>query len=416
MIKYQRPRGTRDIFGTELERIELINQKARNFFKLNGFLEIKTPTFESIELFVRSIGEHTDIVEKEMYTFEHDKKLFVLRPEGTASVLRAILENNINLPGRFLYVGWMFRKEKPQKGRYREFLQIGIELIGESAPFYDAECINLARTFLNTVGAKNFFIELNSIGCSKCRQEYKKMLGAFLKSKTDNLCVDCQRRFEKNFLRIFDCKNDKCQKIYDEAPKITDNLCPDCQAHYLKTKEFLKKMEIEFTENKKLVRGLDYYTRTVFELKLKGLGAQDTIVAGGRYDLLMKELGGNETPCIGWAMGVERMLLALPENMPEIKENKRFFIAVMGEDLFDDGLKLRDIIINRGGICIIGNPLDKIKSQLKDANHYRADYVIIYGEDEAKKGVYTIKNMLSGEQKEISKKDLDNYLNILMKL
>ncbi len=414
MTKYQRPRGTRDIFGQELERIELINQKARNFFKLNGFLEIKTPTFESIELFVRSIGEHTDIVEKEMYTFEHDKKLFVLRPEGTASVLRAILENNINLPARFLYVGWMFRKERPQKGRYREFLQIGIELIGESAPFYDAECINLARIFLNKVGATNFFIELNSIGCPKCRQEYKKILSDFLKSKTDSLCVDCQRRFEKNFLRIFDCKNDNCQKIYDEAPKITDNLCSDCQAHYLKTKDFLKKMEIGFNENKKLVRGLDYYTRTVFELKLKGLGAQDTIVAGGRYDLLMKELGGNETPCIGWAMGVERMLLALPDNLPEIKENKRFFIAVMGEGLFDDGLKLRDIIINRGGICIIGNPLDKIKSQLKDANHYQADYVIIYGEDEAKKEIYTIKNMLSGEQKEIPKKDLENHLNTIM--
>ncbi|MEO0107018.1 MAG: histidine--tRNA ligase [candidate division WOR-3 bacterium] len=414
MTKYQKPKGTRDIYGQELERIELINQQARKFFKLNGFLEIKTPTFESVELFVRSIGEHTDIVEKEMYTFEHDEKLYVLRPEGTASVLRAVLEDKINPPCRFLYIGQMFRKEKPQKGRYREFLQIGIELIGESAPFYDAECINLAKRFLNSIGATNFLIELNSIGCPKCRQEYKKILNDFLKPRKDTLCVDCQRRFEKNFLRIFDCKNNNCQNIYNEAPKITDNLCSDCQIHYSKTKEFLEKLNIGFTENKKLVRGLDYYTRTVFELKLKGLGAQDTIVAGGRYDLLMKELGGDDTPCIGWAMGVERMLLALPENLPEIKKNKRFFVAIMGESLFYEGIKLRDIIINKGGICFVGNPLDKIKTQLKDANHYQVDYVIIYGEDEAKKGVYTVKNMSTGEQKEVSKVDLENYINSIM--
>ncbi|MEO0126255.1 MAG: histidine--tRNA ligase [candidate division WOR-3 bacterium] len=414
MTKYQKPKGTRDIYGQELERIELINQQARKFFKLNGFLEIKTPTFESVELFVRSIGEHTDIVEKEMYTFEHDEKLYVLRPEGTASVLRAVLENKINPPCRFLYIGQMFRKEKPQKGRYREFLQIGIELIGESAPFYDAECINLAKRFLNSIGATNFLIELNSIGCPACRQAYKRILNNFLQSKKDSLCADCQRRFEKNFLRIFDCKNNNCQSIYNEAPKITDNLCSDCQIHYLKTKEFLEKLNIEFTENKKLVRGLDYYTRTVFELKLQGLGAQDTIVAGGRYDLLMKELGGNDTPCIGWAMGVERMLLALPENLPEIKKNKRFFVAIMGENLLYEGIKLRDIIINKDGLCLVGNPLDKIKAQLKEANHYQADYVIIYGEDEAKKGVYTVKNMSTGEQKEVSKVDLENYLNAIM--
>jgi histidyl-tRNA synthetase len=349
-----------------------------------------------------------------MYTFEHDKKIFVLRPEGTASVLRAIIENHINPPVRFFYIGQMFRKEKPQKGRYREFLQIGIELIGESAPFYDAEIINLAKSFLNYIGTTDFYIEINSIGCPVCRGEYKKVLADYLKPVVDSLCDDCRRRFEKNFLRIFDCKNESCQKIYDSAPKITDNLCPDCKMHYQKTRDFLNKLNILYQENKKLVRGLDYYTRTVFEIKLKGLGAQDTVVAGGRYDLLMEELGGPETPCIGWAMGVERMLLALPENLPEIKENKRFFIAVMGEDLFEGGLKLRDIIINRGGICFIGNPLDKIKSQLKDANHYQTDYVIIYGEDEAKKGIYTIKNMLSGEQKEIPKEDLDNYLSILL--
>ncbi|MCX7995709.1 MAG: histidine--tRNA ligase [candidate division WOR-3 bacterium] len=407
---YQRPRGTRDIYGDELERIELINRGAREFFKLNGFTEIRTPTFESIELFVRSIGLHTDIVEKEMYTFEHDKKMFVLRPEGTASVLRAVLENGLKPPCRLLYIGQMFRKERPQKGRYREFQQIGVELIGEAAPFYDAECINLAVRFLDTIGATHYFIELNSIGCPVCRQSYKNMIENYLKPYLPNLCSDCQRRFEKNFLRIFDCKKDSCQKIYEVAPKITDNLCEECGLHYQKTKEFLKKFNINFEENKKLVRGLDYYTRTVFEFKLKGLGAQDTIIAGGRYDLLVKELGGDNTPCIGWAMGVERMLLALPELQPEIKKSKKFFIAVIGESLFDEGVKLREMIIKNGFICIHGNPLDKIKTQMKDAHHYKVDYVIIYGEDEAAQGVYTLKNMMTGEQKKISQNEIIQFI------
>lgn len=407
---YQRPKGTRDIYGRELERIECVNNQARDFFKLNGFTEIKTPTFESIELFVRSIGEHTDIVEKEMYTFEHDKKLYVLRPEGTASVLRAVLENRIGLPARFLYIGLMFRKEKPQKGRYREFLQIGIEMIGESAPFYDAEAINLAKLFLNSVGIEQFVIEINSIGCPLCRTEYKEILNNHLQPEINNLCPDCLRRFEKNFLRIFDCKNENCQTIYSTAPKITDGLCDECSLHYQKTKEFLKRFGIEYKENKKLVRGLDYYTRTVFEFKLKGLGAQDTIVAGGRYDLLMRELGGNDTPCIGWAMGVERMILALADHLPMIEKPRKFFIAIIGEPLFDEAITLRKIIINNNKICIIGNPLDSIKSQLKDANHYQSDYVIIYGEDEVKQQIYTVKNMASGEQKRVPKFDIEQFI------
>ncbi|MGQ9701809.1 MAG: histidine--tRNA ligase [bacterium] len=407
---YQRPKGTRDLYGREVERIEGINNQARNFFKLHGFAEIKTPTFESRELFVRSIGEHTDIVEKEMYTFEHDKKLYVLRPEGTASVLRAVLENKIGLPVRFLYIGLMFRKEKPQKGRYREFLQIGIEIIGESAPFYDAETINLANSFLNSAGMTQFIIEINSIGCPLCRKQYKAQLHTYLQPEMNNLCPDCLRRFEKNFLRIFDCKNDNCQKIYSSAPKITDSLCDECKGHYEQTKKFLDRYNIEYEENKKLVRGLDYYTRTVFEFKLKGLGAQDTIIAGGRYDLLMRELGGKDTPCIGWAMGVERMLLALPENLPRIEKLGTFFIAIMGEQLFDEAIKLRELIINKGRICFVGNPLASIKAQFKEANHYQADYVIVYGEDEANQQIYTVKDMASGEQKRVAKSDIEQFI------
>lgn len=409
-MMYQRPRGTRDIWGIELERIEVINHQARTFFKKNGFIEIKTPTFESIELFVRSIGEYTDIVEKEIYTFEHNGKVFVLRPEGTAAVLRAVIENKINVPARLLYIGQMFRKERPQRGRYREFLQIGIELLGESAPFYDAEVIDLGSRFLNSIGLREFFIEVNSIGCPICRASYKNRLREFLMPKLDNLCPDCRKRFEKNFLRIFDCKNDICQQFYQDTPKITDNLCPECSIHYQKVKEFLDKLDIKYQENKRLVRGLDYYTKTVFEFKLKELGAQDTIIAGGRYDLLMKELGGDDLSCVGWAMGVERTLLAIPENLPEIEKNRVFSIAIMGEKYLNEFVNIRKKILDWGQIVIPIDPCASIKRQLKAANRNRADFVIIYGDDEDSEGVYTVRDMSTGTQQKIPKEKIEKFL------
>lgn len=407
---YQRPKGTRDIFGQEIRRIGAINTTARLFFSQNGFEEIKTPGFEFAELFARSIGENTDIVEKEMYTFEVDKRRYVLKPEGTASVLRAVIENRLPLPARYLYLGAMYRKEKPQKGRYREFLQIGIENLGKKEPFYDAELIDLGRRFLKLIGAKDFFIEINSIGCPECRQEYKKELRTYLEPKITQLCVDCQRRFERNFLRLFDCKNESCQNIYYDVPVITDHLCAQCLDHYLKVKNFLDKLGIDYSENKRLVRGLDYYTKTVFEFKIEGLGAQNTIIAGGRYDLLMKELGGADIPCTGWAMGVERLLLALPDDLPKLKEKKKFFIAVIGERFVDEMVKLRGLVQENNFICLMGNPADSIKHQLKDANRFNANYVIIYGEDEAKEKLYTIKDMKTGEQIKVLTTDFEEFL------
>jgi len=409
-MNYQRPKGTKDIFGMELQRFETVNGTARLFFRQNGYQEIRTPTFEFAELFSRSIGETTDIVEKEIYTFEVDKRVYVLRPEGTASVLRAFIENKLSLPARFLYVGSMYRKEKPQKGRYREFLQIGIELLGQGEPFYDAEVIDQGKRFLDLIGTKDVLIEINSIGCPECRSVYKDKLRYYLRPKINMICPDCQARFERNFLRIFDCKNETCQNIYDEAPKITDNLCPECAEHYTKVKDLLAKFKIDYIENKKLVRGLDYYTRTVFEFKHKSLGAKDTIIAGGRYDLLMKELGGGDVPCSGWAMGVERLLLALPENLPKIEETKTIFIAMIGERYISEMQKLRGLIQESGLCCLLGNPEDSIKSQMKNANRVKADYVIIYGEDEAKQGVYSIKNMASGEQKKLPPHELLSLL------
>ncbi len=412
-MQYQKPKGTRDLFGKELQRIEAICSAAHFFYELNGYEEIVTPTFEFARLFDRSIGERTDIVEHEMYKFEVNKKVYALRPEGTASVVRAFIENRLSLPARFLYIWPMYRRERPQKGRYREFLQIGIELLGEGEPFYDAEIIDQGKRFLAGLGAKGILIEINSIGCPKCRATYKDTLKQYLEPHFKNLCSNCQRRFKRNFLRIFDCKNEKCQQVYSEAPKITDNLCKDCSDHYSSVKKFLGKFNIEYAENKKMVRGLDYYTRTVFEFKHKSLGAQDTILAGGRYDLLLNELGGNDAPALGWAMGVGRLLLIMPENEPKIEEKKRFFIATIGERFIDEMVRLREVIQQNNFVCLLGNPEASVKHQLKKANQSNVDYSVIYGEDEEKDGVYTVKDMKTGKQDKIAKKDFVWFLEKL---
>jgi histidyl-tRNA synthetase len=410
---YQKPKGTRDTFGKELKRIEAVCRTARSFFEKNGYQEIQTPTFEYADLFIRSIGEHTDIVEKENYTFRVGKRVYMLRPEGTAPVLRAIIENKIPLPCRLLYLEAMYRKERPQKGRYREFLQIGIELIGEGEPMYDAEIIEQGKRFLESIGADGFTIEVNSIGCPNCRSLYKKTLKDFLKPKANELCPNCIVRLDKNFLRIFDCKEEKCQKIYDAAPKITENLCDDCAQHYATVKDFLGKFGIKYTENEKLVRGLDYYTRTVFEFKHHLLGAQNTILAGGRYDLLMKELGDEDTPALGWAMGVDRMLITLPAEHPRVTERRKFFVATIGEGLITETTKLRNILQENNYVCIMGNPKDSIKRQLKKANRLHVDHTIIYGEDEARLKMCSIKNMESGKQEQIALIDFSDFLKKL---
>lgn len=407
---YQKPKGTRDIYGTELNRIEILCNQARKYFGLNGYQEIRTPTFEFADLFVRSIGEHTDIVEKENYTFRTDDRMYMLRPEGTASVLRAIIENNISLPARLMYIEPMFRKEKPQKGRFREFLQIGIELIGEGDPFYDAEMIAQGRGFLDNSGLIDSRIELNSIGCPECRGRYKVILKKTLDAQTEQLCENCQRRIDKNFLRIFDCKQDSCQKTYARVPYITDSLCDDCRQHYEKVKEYLRVFNVDYSENKKLVRGLDYYTRTVFEFKHHGLGTQDTVLAGGRYDLLMKELGGPDTPALGWAMGIDRLLIALPEKALASIPTARVCLMTSGQDHLKDLISLQKTLQDDGFICSITDPAQSFKVQFKKANRLAADLVVIYGEDEAKKGIYSVKDMKTGEQKEVAVNKIIEYL------
>ncbi len=409
-MAYQRPKGTRDISGRELRRIEKVCHDARVFFRRHGYQEIRTPTFESVDLFERSIGATTDIVEKEMYTFVHDDKTFVLRPEGTASVLRAVIENQMPLPGRFLYIANMFRKEKPQKGRYREFLQIGIELLGEAKPFYDAELILQARDFLSLIGANDITIEINSIGCPRCRMAYRDLLARTLAGSFEQLCPDCRRRFDKNFLRIFDCKIEKCQAIYRTLPAITDHLCGECAEHYRRVKSYLDALSVTYRENKTLVRGLDYYVRTVFEFKSTGLGAQNTILAGGRYDRLMQELGGGDAPSIGWAMGVERMLIAMPDDRPRIDEVSAFFVAVMGDPALSMAMDLDRKIRDHGFVCYVANPDDSLKQQLKKADRQAADYTVILGEDELKEGYLTVRDMKKSEQKRMTQPEFENFL------
>jgi histidyl-tRNA synthetase len=410
---YQRPKGTRDIYGRELARIEIINARAREYFRRNGYEEIRTPTFEFAELFIRSVGANTDIVEKEMYVFEYDAKKYVLKPEGTASVLRAVLENRLPLPGQFLYIANMYRKEKPQKGRYREFQQIGVEILGEAEPFRDADLIAQADNFFREIGVDRFVIEVNSIGCSQCRTAYKETLTAWLKPHTGRICDDCRRRFDRNFLRIFDCKVEACREIYRDAPKVTDNLCPECNAHYHLVKSYLELMNVAYQECKTLVRGLDYYTRTVFEFKHPDLGAQDTFMAGGRYDRLMEELGGENVPSIGWAMGVERLLLTLPETKPELKPGRVFFIAPMGKDSIPEVLRLRSQIQKLGHVCLVGNPEDPLRRQMKKADRIQAEYVVIYGSDEKAQGYYTLREMKRSEQKKIIPDEFEKFLKAI---
>jgi len=291
--------------------------------------------------------------------------------------------------------------------------KVQFEVIGDMAPIYDAMMIDQGKRFLKQIGASEFVIELNSIGCTECRAEYKNTLSAFLAPKRDSLCDDCKRRIERNFLRIFDCKNEHCQKIYDQAPKITDSLCAECADHYKKVHQYLHMLDVPFSENKKLVRGLDYYTRTVFEFKTGAFQAQDTILAGGRYDMLMHELGGQDTPALGWAMGVDRLLLTMPDTSPLIESKKVVFIAAMGETYIPATLPICETLHTLGFVCVYGNPDDTIKKQMKSAHRLRVDYVVIYGEQEARDEVCAIKDMESGEQKNVPIHTLSQYIRSL---
>ncbi|SHH51756.1 histidine--tRNA ligase [Thermosipho atlanticus] len=404
---YKKIKGTEDIFGEDMKYWYFIENKARETARLYGYSEIRTPIFEQTELFVRSVGEETDIVQKEMYTFE-DKggRSITLRPEGTAPTIRAFVENSMvttGLPKRLFYIGPMFRYERPQLGRQRQFHQFGVELIGSSSPLADVEAIILADKFIKNLGLVNYKIKINSLGCEKDRQEYRKALKEYYRNILDKVCNDCKKRYNTNVLRLLDCKVDT--KYAENAPNITDYLCEDCKNHYEKTKEFLELMEINFEEDPRLVRGLDYYNGIIFEIHHGKLGAQSAVGGGGRYDKLIKELGGTNTPSLGFAMGIERLIIALKqENIPiENIKNNEIFVAHLGEKAKIEALKISEEL-REIGISVVFNTMERgLSAQLKHASRLNCKLCIIVGENELERDVVILRNLETGEQVEIER-------------
>ncbi len=398
-LKYKRIKGTRDILPAESEVREQLWQKARKILLRYGYGFITTPTFEATELFVRSVGEATDIVEKEMYTFtDRGGRSLTLRPEGTAGVVRAYLENHMIPPVKLAYYENVFRAERPQKGRLREFWQIGVEFIGAGDPLADAETIELGLTLLKEFGFKELKLELNSIGTVEDRQRYRNVLIEYLEKRKDELCEDCQRRLYRNPLRVLDCKIDG-PKLKD-APNIMDYLSEDSKRHFETVLEYLELWDIDYEINNRLVRGLDYYTHTVFEFKTAGLGAQNTVLAGGRYDGLVEELGGPPTPAVGFALGVERVILAL--NLDAQPPKPEYFIVTHGDEARKFAVELIRQLRAEGISADMSHNPKSMKAQMKLANRIGARYTLIIGEDELSSQKVKIRDMESGEEKLLS--------------
>lgn len=391
-------KGTKDILPQDIEIWHFLEEQAEKVFSQYGFTEIRTPIIEVTELFSRGVGDTTDIVNKEMYTFEKSDRSITLRPENTAGVVRSYIENNMSRlpsPVKLWYHGPMFRYERPQAGRQRQFHQVGVEMFGVKQPTADAEVILAAVNYLKALGLKDLDVEINSLGCPKCRNEFKNKLKEVLKPYLNELCEDCQNRYEKNPLRLLDCKVDSCKAIF-EKPEVqevikSDFICDDCAEHYTELKLYLQKMGVHFTENKLLVRGLDYYNRTVFEIKSNNLGSQNAVAGGGRYDSLVEQLGGEPTPAVGFAMGMERLISLLPEKKTKkldayIVSNFTTDAFVMAEELRHQGLNVEFDLTNK-----------KFTKQLEKASKV-AKYAVILGEDEILKHQVSIKNLEEGKQ------------------
>jgi histidyl-tRNA synthetase len=405
-MKYTRPKGTRDISPPESLKKSWVEEIFRKTVGKYGFNEILTPIFEHTELFLRSTGESTDIVTKQMYTFtDQAQRSLTLRPEGTPGVVRAIIENGIKIPARFFYIGPMYRYERPQKGRYREFYQLGIEVIGEASPEIDAEVIEIGYQFFTSVGIQDCTIQINSVGCPECRPEFRQELFNFLSDKKDQICYDCKIRLEKNPLRVFDCKKETCQKIYQAAPKVRNSLCRDCANHFTALTIALNDRDIKYTINDRMVRGLDYYTKTAFEYISSKLGAQDSLGGGGRYDNLVEELGGPKTPAIGFALGEDRTIL-VSEPSKTIIQPKLIAITYLSEKELANAKELAAELRKAEILVYLNYELKKLRTQMSYADVLKVSHAIIIGEDEIAKGVLTLRNMASGEQQTIPRSEI----------
>jgi histidyl-tRNA synthetase len=404
-MNYQAPRGTYDILPDEIYKWHYFENIIRKNVKLFNYKEIRFPIFERLELFQRGVGESTDIVEKEMYVFKDKKgRTFALRPEGTASVVRAYIEHKMSSsqkkPLRLFYLGPMFRYSRPQKGRCRQFYQFGLECIGSPLPLADAEIIALAMKIYQDAKVPNVRLELNSVGCPTCRIEYNKTLKKFLFQNKKMYCSDCQRRMEVNPLRVFDCKNETCQKLLKDAPRMLDNLCADCERHFQKVLDLLQEMKVDFVINPNIVRGLDYYTRTAFEYKSNYLGAQDEIGGGGRYDNLIEYLGGKPTPAVGFSGGLERVILSLEKSNASIPDEDSLdvFIIPLDDEFVATSIHLQQRLHQKNISVIIADTQTSLKNNLKYCDKNDVKFAIIIGEDEIKSGKLVIKDISKKSQ------------------
>lgn len=402
------PKGTKDVLPADSYKWQYVEKKARETAKAFGVSEIRTPTFEHTEVFLRGVGETTDIVNKEMYTFlDKGGRSITLKPEGTAGVARAFVENGMSsqvLPAKLYYITQCFRYERPQAGRLREFHQFGIEFLGATDANIDAEVIMLANDFLQNVGIKNVTLYINSIGCKECRKKYESALKEYLNQNYDNLCALCKDRLNKNPLRILDCKNDECKKINQGAPQILDYICEDCKAHFEKVQKLLNIAGVPFKVNPNIVRGLDYYTRTVFEFVSENIGAQGTVCGGGRYDGLISQLGGNETPGIGFAVGIERILMLLENIGVQIPNdsNVEYYLAPMGERESEKAFEIVTALRRKGISADFDHMGRGIKAQFKYADKIKAQNVIVIGSNELEQGVAKLKVMADGSERLVS--------------
>ncbi|MDH2314151.1 histidine--tRNA ligase [Fusobacterium nucleatum] len=405
-------RGTKDIIGEEAKKYIYISNVAQKMFENYGYNFVKTPIFEETELFKRGIGEATDVVEKEMYTFkDRGDRSITLRPENTASLVRCYLENAIYAKediSRFYYNGSMFRYERPQAGRQREFNQIGIEVFGEKSPKVDAEVIAIGYKFLEKLGISDLEVKINSVGSKESRTVYREKLVEHFKSHLDDMCDDCKDRINRNPLRLLDCKVDKDKDFYKSAPNIIDFLFEDERKHYEDVKKYLDVFGIKYTEDPTLVRGLDYYSSTVFEIVTNKLGSQGTVLGGGRYDNLLKELGDKDIPAVGFATGVERIMMLLGENYP--KNNPDVYIAWLGENTSETALKIAESLRDNDIKVYIDYSEKGMKSHMKKADKLSVRYCIILGEDELNKGIVLLKDFSTREQKEVKIEEILNYI------
>lgn len=418
-INIKRPNGTEDVIPKNIHKWRTIESITKDIAESYGFGEIRIPTFENTELFMRSVGETTDVVQKEMYTVKAKESEFTLRPEGTAGAIRAMLQNgllNEALPQRVYYILSCFRHERPQAGRLREFHQFGVEMAGSPSPLADAEVISLANAILKRLGLKNIELYINSIGCPACRAKYHEALRTYFESRKDELCETCQERLVKNPMRILDCKSPICQEIGNDAPVILDYLCEECGNHFESLKKYLENLGIEYKVNPKIVRGLDYYTKTVFEFVTTEIGAQGTVCGGGRYDGLIEQLGGQHTPALGFGMGIERLLLLMDKQNCDYLLPKKcdIYFATMGDAALEKAVELSAALREYGYFAEYDVMNRGLKAQMKYANKIGAAFTIVLGDNELENGTVKLKEMSKGEETEIrlDNKFADSFENV----